>query len=407
MRSFRSYASARWSRPQQPQDTSWAALSRSTGLAWHGSARARWEPPHVQTPSIRRAATLRRRLEGVGSVAAELVSILTLAMVGVSPVVRGLQRRPHEADVPAASAHGRAQRQSCPGIRCRCRRGQRRVAVLEGARCCSMLLSMPAMPALHQHHSCVQDIPELTLCNLAEQRFDSSTRRGKHWLVCGGLHAPEGGQHRQHLGRRGRRCRPAAHGLGSCGGAARPGIRGPRQRSVPLAGTLLLSNHRDVLTETPYLDLSCALLFGTACPSQPREPMYGVLLQMPHFLALAWLCREDYARGGYRMLSLVDISGRRTAACALRNSLYLLPAGCLATYLGVTTVAFSTEAAIMTGADSQPNCCKASVHRLTRGCSTKQCTDYRECAQCTRCTRCTMQGAQQPFAQHSPTQHGG
>ena len=51
------------------------------------------------------------------------------------------------------------------------------------------------------------------------------------------------------------------------------------------------------------------------------------------------------------MLSLVDISGRRTAACALRNSLYLLPAGCLATYLGVATVAFSTEAAIMTGAN--------------------------------------------------------
>lgn len=71
---------------------------------------------------------------------------------------------------------------------------------------------------------------------------------------------------------------------------------------------------------------------------------------MPHFMALAWLCREDYALGGYRMLSLIDVSGHRTAACALRNSLYLLPAGCLATYLGVTTPVFSTEAAIMTGA---------------------------------------------------------
>ena len=75
-----------------------------------------------------------------------------------------------------------------------------------------------------------------------------------------------------------------------------------------------------------------------------------MLLQMPHFMALAWLCREDYALGGYRMLSLIDVSGHRTAACALRNSLYLLPAGCLATYLGVTTPVFSTEAAIMTGA---------------------------------------------------------
>ena len=86
-------------------------------------------------------------------------------------------------------------------------------------------------------------------------------------------------------------------------------------------------------------------------PCEPHQTQHCVVSQMPHFLALAWLCREDYARGGYRMLSLVDISGRRTAACALRNSLYLLPAGCLATYLGVATVAFSTEAAIMTGAN--------------------------------------------------------
>lgn len=75
-------------------------------------------------------------------------------------------------------------------------------------------------------------------------------------------------------------------------------------------------------------------------------------LQMPHFMALAWLCKEDYALGGYRMLSLIDATGRRTAACAVRNSLYLLPAGCLAAYLGVTTPVFSTEAAIMTGAES-------------------------------------------------------
>lgn len=52
------------------------------------------------------------------------------------------------------------------------------------------------------------------------------------------------------------------------------------------------------------------------------------LLQLPHFLSLAWLCRGDYAKGGYRMLSLVDATGRRTAACCLRNSLYLMPAGC-------------------------------------------------------------------------------
>lgn len=71
--------------------------------------------------------------------------------------------------------------------------------------------------------------------------------------------------------------------------------------------------------------------------------------QMPHFMALAWMCKADYAAGGYRMLSLVDATGRRTAACALRNCLYLLPLGALATWLGVTTPYFAYESAFITG----------------------------------------------------------
>ncbi|KAG7672635.1 putative Protoheme IX farnesyltransferase, mitochondrial [Nannochloris sp. 'desiccata'] len=71
--------------------------------------------------------------------------------------------------------------------------------------------------------------------------------------------------------------------------------------------------------------------------------------QMPHFMALAWLCRADYAAGGYKMLSLIDPSGKRTASCALRNCMYLLPLGALATYLGVTTPYFAYESAFITG----------------------------------------------------------
>lgn len=73
------------------------------------------------------------------------------------------------------------------------------------------------------------------------------------------------------------------------------------------------------------------------------------LWQMPHFMALAWMCREDYAKGGYSMLSKFDPTGRRTAACALRNCVYLLPVGMLAAALGVTTNAFAYEAAFITG----------------------------------------------------------
>lgn len=65
--------------------------------------------------------------------------------------------------------------------------------------------------------------------------------------------------------------------------------------------------------------------------------------QMPHFMALAWLCRADYAAGGYRMLSLVDATGKRTAACALRNCAYLFPLGILASWLDVTTPYFAYE----------------------------------------------------------------
>ncbi|KAF6176675.1 hypothetical protein GIB67_034537 [Kingdonia uniflora] len=52
--------------------------------------------------------------------------------------------------------------------------------------------------------------------------------------------------------------------------------------------------------------------------------------QIPHFMALAYLCRNDYAAGGFKMFSLADASGRRTALVALRNCFYLLPIGFLA-----------------------------------------------------------------------------
>ncbi|PRW44545.1 Protoheme IX mitochondrial [Chlorella sorokiniana] len=71
--------------------------------------------------------------------------------------------------------------------------------------------------------------------------------------------------------------------------------------------------------------------------------------QMPHFMALAWMCKADYTAGGYRMLSMIDATGRRTAACALRNCLYLFPLGALATWLGVTSPYFAYESAFITG----------------------------------------------------------
>ncbi len=58
--------------------------------------------------------------------------------------------------------------------------------------------------------------------------------------------------------------------------------------------------------------------------------------QMPHFLALAWMYRDDYAKGGYRMLPSVDPTGRLTATASLMYCLALLPVGLTATLVGVT-----------------------------------------------------------------------
>lgn len=61
------------------------------------------------------------------------------------------------------------------------------------------------------------------------------------------------------------------------------------------------------------------------------------LWQIPHFLALAWLYREDYARGGFRMLPAVDPSGRLTGYVSVAYSLLLIPLASLLSVMQVAT----------------------------------------------------------------------
>lgn len=46
--------------------------------------------------------------------------------------------------------------------------------------------------------------------------------------------------------------------------------------------------------------------------------------QLPHFMAIAWMYRDDYARGGFRMLPVVDPEGRRTGMTAVRHTVALM-----------------------------------------------------------------------------------
>lgn len=49
------------------------------------------------------------------------------------------------------------------------------------------------------------------------------------------------------------------------------------------------------------------------------------LWQFPHFMAIAWLYREGYARAGYQMLTVVDPSGRRAGWQAVLAGAALVP----------------------------------------------------------------------------------
>jgi protoheme IX farnesyltransferase len=83
-------------------------------------------------------------------------------------------------------------------------------------------------------------------------------------------------------------------------------------------------------------------LMGFAAFANRLEPeawlLAGILFawQVPHFLALAWMYRENYAHGGYVMLPAVDKTGGLTFGMALAYSLLLVPLGLGLTLQGAT-----------------------------------------------------------------------
>ena len=60
------------------------------------------------------------------------------------------------------------------------------------------------------------------------------------------------------------------------------------------------------------------------------------LWQFPHFLAIAWMYREDYSRAGILMLPVVEPDGRVTAQQIVVYTLMLIPVSLLPTVLGLS-----------------------------------------------------------------------
>jgi protoheme IX farnesyltransferase len=66
--------------------------------------------------------------------------------------------------------------------------------------------------------------------------------------------------------------------------------------------------------------------------------LFGIvfLWQLPHFLAIAWIYRDDYARAGFPMLPVIDPDGRSTGRQATLYCAALLPVSLAPTVIGMT-----------------------------------------------------------------------
>ncbi len=69
----------------------------------------------------------------------------------------------------------------------------------------------------------------------------------------------------------------------------------------------------------------------------PAWTLFAIVFiwQMPHFFAIAWICRHDYESAGFRMLSSDDESGVRSASQAVLFSMLLLIIGGIPAFIGM------------------------------------------------------------------------
>jgi protoheme IX farnesyltransferase len=88
---------------------------------------------------------------------------------------------------------------------------------------------------------------------------------------------------------------------------------------------------------------------ATGTLTLPAFVLFGIVFfwQMPHFLAIAWLYRDDYAAAGIPLLPVLEPDGRRTGRQALLYSAALWPVSLMPPLVGVGGGAYMLIATVL------------------------------------------------------------
>ena len=88
---------------------------------------------------------------------------------------------------------------------------------------------------------------------------------------------------------------------------------------------------------------------ATGSVTPPALVLFGIvfLWQMPHFLAIAWLYRDDYAAAGIPLLPVLEPDGRRTGQQAFLYAAVLWPVSLMPAAVGLAGLPYNIVATVL------------------------------------------------------------
>ncbi len=137
------------------------------------------------------------------------------------------------------------------------------------------------------------------------------------------------------------------------------------QANAMTAGLTLLTAAVYVLVYTPLKRVTTLATFIGAFPGAmppllgwvaargriewPAVALFALLFvwQFPHFMAIAWLYREDYGRAGIRMLPVVEPSGASTVNQATLYAAFMLPVSLTPAFVHIAGVRYGAAAFLL------------------------------------------------------------